>query len=35
MVTGIGPLVKEMAEEGDFIIVFNDNAPESLAEMSV
>lgn len=34
-VTTIGPLVEEMAEEGNFIIVFNENAPESLAEMSV
>ena len=31
----IGPLVEEMAAEGNFIIVFNENAPESLAEMSV
>lgn len=34
-VTKIGPMVEEMAAEGDFIIVFNENAPESLAEMSV
>lgn len=34
-VTKIGPMVEEMAAEGNFIIVFNENAPESLAEMSV
>lgn len=34
-VTTIGPLVEEMVAEGNFIIVFNENAPESLAEMSI
>ncbi|NLN98104.1 MAG: PTS glucitol/sorbitol transporter subunit IIA [Eubacteriaceae bacterium] len=35
VVTGIGPLVEEMAEAAGLIIVFDDNAPESLAEMAV
>ncbi|MGL4283740.1 MAG: PTS glucitol/sorbitol transporter subunit IIA, partial [Eubacterium aggregans] len=31
-VVDIGPLVQDLAEEGGFIIVFNDNAPAALAE---
>ncbi|MEA5002818.1 MAG: PTS glucitol/sorbitol transporter subunit IIA [Christensenella sp.] len=34
-VVDIGPLVQDLAEEGGFIIVFNDNAPAALAEMAV
>ncbi len=34
-ITAIGPLVEEMAREAGLIIVFDDNAPESLAEMAV
>ncbi|MDD2414141.1 MAG: PTS glucitol/sorbitol transporter subunit IIA [Eubacteriaceae bacterium] len=31
----IGPLVEEMAQEGGFVIVFNEGAPDALAEMAV
>lgn len=34
-IVDIGPLVDELAQEGCFLIVFNDNAPASLAEMAV
>lgn len=33
-VTGIGPLVNEFIEQ-EMLIVFNENAPEALAEMAV
>ncbi len=34
-ITEIGPMVAELAEAGQFFIVFNDNAPAELAEMAV
>ncbi|MEG0075307.1 MAG: PTS glucitol/sorbitol transporter subunit IIA [Eubacterium sp.] len=34
-IVGIGPMVQELVEAGQFFIVFNENAPAELAEMSV
>ena len=34
-VVDIGPLVEDLASEGCFLIVFNENAPAALAEMAV
>ena len=33
-ITGIGELAFELLEENDSLIIFNDNAPEELAEIS-
>lgn len=35
IVTGIGPFVEEFIKDGNFMIVFNDNAPPELKEMAV
>lgn len=35
IVKGIGPLVSDLASEGNIVIVFDENAPAALAEMAV
>ncbi|MGI6109600.1 MAG: PTS glucitol/sorbitol transporter subunit IIA [Eubacteriaceae bacterium] len=34
-VKGIGPLVPDLAREGNIVIVFDENAPAELAEMAI